>query len=64
MTRRTALRVAIAIALALVGGVPTLAMSGALKVTSFPSGAQVLVDGVDTGKVTPMSISVSEGTTP
>lgn len=61
MTRRTALGVAIAIALALGTGVPTLAMSGALKVTSFPSGAQVLVDGVDTGKVTPMSVSVSEG---
>ena len=37
------------------------AASGSLKVTSFPSGAQVWVDGVDTGKVTPMSISLSEG---
>src|SRR5713226_3544979 len=36
--------------------------NGALKVTSFPSGANVSVDGVDTGKVTPMSISVSVGT--
>src|SRR5258707_5713707 len=35
--------------------------NGALKVTSFPSGANVSVDGVDTGKVTPMSISVAVG---
>jgi len=31
-----------------------------LKVSSFPAGAQVWVDGVNTGKVTPMSISLSE----
>jgi len=35
--------------------------NGALKVTSFPSGANVSVDGVDTGKVTPMSVSVAVG---
>ncbi len=35
--------------------------SGALKVTSFPSGANVSVDGMDTGKVTPMSISEPVG---
>ena len=35
--------------------------NGALKVTSFPSGASVSVDGVDTGKVTPMSVSVPIG---
>ncbi len=35
--------------------------NGALKVTSFPSGANVSVDGVDTGKVTPMSISEPVG---
>jgi len=35
--------------------------NGALKVTSFPSGAHVAVDGVDTGKVTPMSVSVAVG---
>src|SRR5919108_6294749 len=35
--------------------------NGALKVTSFPSGANVSVDGVDTGKVTPMSISLAGG---
>src|SRR5882724_2105902 len=38
------------------------AQNGSLKVTSFPSGANVSVDGEDTGKVTPMSISVSVGT--
>jgi hypothetical protein len=35
--------------------------TGALKVTSFPSGAKVSIDGVDTGKVTPMSVSLSLG---
>src|SRR5437899_55895 len=38
------------------------AQNGSLKVTSFPSGANVWVDEEDTGKVTPMSISVSVGT--
>jgi hypothetical protein len=37
------------------------AANGSLKVTSFPSGAQVWVDGVNTAKVTPMSISLPEG---
>lgn len=32
-----------------------------LKVSSFPSGAQVVVDGVNTGKVTPMNVSLPEG---
>lgn len=35
--------------------------AGTLKVTSFPSGAQVFVDDVNTGKVTPMNVSLSEG---
>jgi hypothetical protein len=35
--------------------------NGALKVTSFPEGAQVLVDGVSTGKITPMSVSLPTG---
>ena len=35
--------------------------SGALKVTSFPSGAKVTIDGSDTGKTTPMSTSLSVG---
>jgi hypothetical protein len=33
---------------------PVLAQNGALKVTSFPSGANISVEGVDTGKVTPL----------
>jgi hypothetical protein len=37
------------------------AQSGALKVTSFPSGAKVSIDGADTGKTTPMSISLAVG---
>jgi PEGA domain-containing protein len=44
---------------ALVVGSP--AAAGTLKVTSFPSGAQVTVDGVNTGKVTPMNIALSDG---
>jgi hypothetical protein len=39
----------------------TYADAAALKVTSFPSGAQVLVDGASTGKVTPMSVSLPVG---
>ena len=38
-----------------------LAANGVLKVTSFPTGAAVKVDGVDTGKVTPASVSLGEG---
>ena len=34
---------------------------GSLKVTSFPSGAHVSVDGADTGKVTPMNVSLTVG---
>jgi hypothetical protein len=34
---------------------------GRLRVTSFPTGAHVSVDGADTGKVTPMSYSVRVG---
>jgi hypothetical protein len=52
--------------LAVVGGVllfsfTSLAQSGTLKVTSFPSSAKVSIDGVDTGKVTPMSTSLTVG---
>src|SRR3989338_1518421 len=39
----------------------SFAATGALKVTSFPSGAEVIVDGASTGKVTPMSVSLAEG---
>lgn len=42
---------------------PTFAQSGngSLKVTSYPTGAVVLIDGVDTGKTTPMSESLTVG---
>jgi hypothetical protein len=40
---------------------PAAAQSGALKVTSFPTGAAVIIDGVPTGKVTPMSVSLTVG---
>jgi hypothetical protein len=42
---------------------PTFAQTGngSLKVTSYPSGADVTIDGVYTGKVTPMSQSLSVG---
>src|SRR6266581_7738754 len=64
---RTRMRGCMAIAVALfLLGVPVAlradSSNGALKVTSFPSGANVSVDGMDTGKVTPMSISVAVGT--
>jgi hypothetical protein len=50
-------------ALALAGIPASLAAqsNGALRVTSFPGGAKVFIDGVDTGKTTPMSASVSAG---
>jgi hypothetical protein len=41
--------------------VPMSAANGALKITSFPTGAFVAVDGVPTGKSTPMSVSLAEG---
>jgi hypothetical protein len=37
------------------------ASAATLKVSSFPSGAQVIVDGVNTGKVTPANVSLPEG---
>jgi hypothetical protein len=42
---------------------PVIAQSGngVLKVTSFPSGAHVSINGVDTGKLTPMSESLPVG---
>jgi hypothetical protein len=58
--RRCVLRVAVALLVLLVSS-PALAQSGALKVTSFPSGAQVWIDGVPTGKLTPMSVSLPLG---
>lgn len=40
---------------------PLQAQNGSLKVTSFPTGADVSIDGTDTGKVTPMSTSLAVG---
>jgi hypothetical protein len=37
------------------------AAAATLKVSSFPSGAQVSIDGVGTGKTTPMNVSLVEG---
>lgn len=37
------------------------AAAATLKVSSFPSGAQVSVDGISTGKATPMNITLPEG---
>jgi len=37
------------------------ATSGSLKVTSFPTGAEVIIDGVSTRKSTPMSIALPIG---
>jgi hypothetical protein len=47
--------------LVLFAGWVTSAAAGTLKVTSFPTGAQVIVDGVNTGKLTPMNISLADG---
>jgi hypothetical protein len=45
----------------LLASLPVLAQDGSLKVTSFPSGASVSIDGVNTGKTTPMSTSLTLG---
>src|SRR5260370_3273694 len=63
---RTRMRGCTAIAVALfLLGVPVAlradSSNGALKVTTFPSGANASVGGVDTGKVTPLVISVAVG---
>src|SRR5262249_30216239 len=41
--------------------VPAAAANGVLRVTALPSGALVAVDGIPTGKVTPMSITLPVG---
>ena len=48
-------------AIALLFAAGAQAQNGTLKVSSFPSGAQVWVDGENTNKVTPMSVSLSVG---
>lgn len=45
------------------GGVnPPPADKGFLKISSFPSGAKIYIDGKDQGVVTPAQIQVAEGT--
>jgi hypothetical protein len=39
----------------------TNAYAESLKITSFPSGAKVIVDGTDTEKFTPVALSLLEG---
>jgi hypothetical protein len=51
----------IVLAMGLLVSAAHAASNGALKVTSFPSGAEVWVDGTNTGKVTPMSVSLPVG---
>src|SRR5215211_3077557 len=58
--RLVLLQIAVYVALA-VAATSAAAQNGVLKVTSFPSGAAVSIDGVDTGKLTPMSTSLSIG---
>ena len=62
--RRRLMLLTIAVWAALVASVASVAGQnggGALKVTSFPSGAKVIIDGTDTTKITPMSTSLTVG---
>jgi Protein of unknown function (DUF1566)/PEGA domain len=60
ISTRTPVTIAIVLFVTFLIGVAAAA-AGTLKVTSFPSGAQVIVDGVNTGKLTPMNISLADG---
>ena len=51
----------IVVTVELLAVLPAHAINGSLKVTSFPGGAKVFVDGADTGKTTPMSVSLPVG---
>ena len=55
------LKCALLVAVLLSAAAPAAAQTGTLKVSSFPSGAAVSIDGVPTGKVTPMSITLPVG---
>src|SRR6476646_7422869 len=61
MTRIVQMTVLTAVLLLMSGGTRAGGGHGRLKVTSFPTAAHVSVDGADTGKVTPMSISLPVG---
>ncbi len=56
-----ALRLALSCALVAAFVAPAAAQHGSLTVSSFPAGAQVIVDGAATGKVTPATIVLSLG---
>ena len=58
---RSVVKAMLCVAATLAFVAPAAAQNGSLKVTSFPSGAEVIIDGVSTGKVTPMSTSLSIG---
>ena len=55
------LKCAVLVAALLYAVAPAAAQTGTLKVSSFPSGAAVSIDGVSTGKVTPMSVTLPVG---
>ena len=57
--RITFLAIAICVTLAAAVSSAAAQNGGVLKVTSFPSGAKVVIDGTDTGKTTPMSTSLT-----
>ncbi len=61
MRRLSRTMVAISIFLLAVFALAAASEAATLKVSSFPSGAQVSIDGVSTGKVTPMNVSLLEG---
>src|SRR5688572_663881 len=54
----------VGVCLLVIGVIPVAARAqgnGSLKITSYPSGAIVVIDGIDTGKVTPTSVNISLG---
>lgn len=55
------MRILLVAALLIVWGSAANAANGILKITSFPTGAEIHVDGVDTGKLTPGSVNLAEG---
>ena len=59
----TSLMRLVVVIVAVIGAMPApaAAQNGVLKVTSFPSGAAVAVDGASTGKITPMSVTLPAG---
>lgn len=56
-----ALRLALSCALVAAFAVPALAQNGALTITSFPSAAEIIIDGSATGRLTPSTLTLSLG---